>query len=107
MAFGIVAGPADEEGQHLNFFVTTEHPELFAVQPVVAVDGTLTYRPAANANGLAVVFVVLHDDGGTANGGSDTSAGQSFHITIIPVNDAPSFVIAGDQTVLEDSSAHT
>ena len=33
----------------------------------------------------------LHDNGGTANGGVDTSAPQTFTITVTAVNDAPSF----------------
>ncbi len=33
----------------------------------------------------------LHDNGGTANGGVDTSAAQTFTITVTAVNDAPSF----------------
>src|SRR5207237_134773 len=102
-ATGITAGPADEAGQHLNFVVSTDHPELFASQPSVAVDGTLSYTPAPNANGSATVTVALHDDGGTANGGSDTSVAQTFHIAVTAVNDAPSFVVGPDQTVLEDA----
>ena len=35
--------------------------------------------------------VQLHDNGGTANGGVDTSAAQTFTITVTAVNDAPSF----------------
>src|SRR5439155_281063 len=91
-ATAISAGPADEAGQHLNFLVSNDHPELFAIQPGVAVDGTLSYTPAGNANGSALVTVALHDDGGAANGGRDTSAAQSFRIVVAAVNDAPSFV---------------
>ena len=50
--------------------------------------------PAANlrgANGAATITIDLKDDGLTANGGEDTSAAQTFTITINPVNDAPSF----------------
>src|SRR5205823_13665520 len=97
-ATGISAGPADEAGQHLNFVVSTDHPELFANQPAVAVDGTLSYTPAPNANGSVTVTVSLHDDGGTANGGSDTSVAQTFHIAVTAVNDAPGFVVGPDQT---------
>src|SRR5207237_1215552 len=102
-ATAISAGPADEAGQGLNFVVSNDHPELFAAQPSVAVDGTLSYTPTANANGSATVTVALHDDGGTANGGSDTSVAQTFRITVAAVNDAPSFVAGVDQTVLEDA----
>src|SRR6266436_3039057 len=97
-ATAISAGPADEASQHLNFVVSNDHPELFASQPSVAVDGTLSYTPAANANGSAVVTLALHDDGGTANGGSDTSAAQAFLIVILALNDAPTFLAGPDQT---------
>jgi VCBS repeat-containing protein len=101
------AGPADEESQALNFVVTNDNNGLFSVQPSVAADGTLTYTPAANAYGSATVTVKLHDDGGTANGGVDTSVPQTFTVTVTPVNDAPSFVKGPDQTVNEDASAQS
>ena len=68
-------------------------------------NGTLTFTPAANANGTATVTVAVHDNGGTADGGVDTSATQTFAITVTAVNDAPSFAKGGDQTVLEDPGA--
>ena len=43
------------------------------------------------------------DDGGTANGGVDTSPSQSFTITVTGVNDAPSFTKGANQSVLEDA----
>ena len=55
---------------------------LFAVQPAVDPTGKLTFTPAPNAHGTAHVGVVLMDDGGTANGGVDTSAVQTFDIVI-------------------------
>ena len=58
-------------------------------------------------NGLATVTVILKDDGGTANGGSDTFTTQTFTITVNAVNDAPSFVKGADQTVNEDATAQT
>lgn len=106
-AGAIVAGPANEAGQALDFIVTNDHAALFAVAPAITPDGTLTYAPAPDANGSATVTVRLHDSGGTANGGIDTSAAQSFTITIVPVNDTPGFVKGADQTVLEDSGPRT
>ena len=88
-ATGISAGPDDESSQTLAFTVTNNNNALFAVQPTIAPEGTLTYRPAADASGTATVTVILTDDGGTANGGIDTSAEQTFTITMNPVNDAP------------------
>ena len=65
----------------------------------------LTYTPATNAFGTATITVVLKDNGGTANGGVDTSAPQTFVINVTPVNQAPSFTKGPDQTVLENSGA--
>lgn len=106
-ATGIVPGPANEAGQAMTFLVTNDNTGLFSVQPSITVDGTLTFTPAANANGAATVNVRLQDDGGTANGGQDTSDPQIFTITVNPVNDAPSFTKGGDQTVLEDAGSQT
>ena len=106
-ATAISAGPADESGQTVTFTVTNDNPSLFSVQPAVASNGTLTYTPAANAYGTANVTVVAHDNGGTANGGVDTSAAQTSSIAITGVNDAPSFTGGGNVTVLEDSGAYS
>jgi hypothetical protein len=84
------AGPADEAGQALSFEVTTDNDAMFSALPTIdPTTGTLTYTSAPNANGTATVTVKLHDNGGTANGGVDTSAGQTFTIFVAPVNDAP------------------
>ncbi|MCY3018919.1 MAG: Ig-like domain-containing protein, partial [Planctomycetota bacterium] len=88
-ATAISPGPADESGQAVDFIVTNDNNGLFSSQPAVSPAGTLTYTPAANANGVATVTVQLHDDGGTANGGADTSAAQTLTITVNAVNDAP------------------
>ena len=94
-ASNISQGPANEAGQQLTFEVTNNtNKALFSVQPSLAPNGTLTYRPAADAFGSADVTVRLKDDGGRANGGVDTSAEQTFTITVTPVNDAPSVVLA-------------
>src|SRR5439155_101133 len=103
----ISGGPADESGQTLNFIVTNTNAALFSIAPSIAANGTLTYTSATNANGSATVTVQLHDNGGTANGGVDTSAAQTFTITVTAVNDAPSFTKGADQTVLEDAGAQT
>ena len=106
-ATAISAGPANEVAQVLNFIVTNDNNALFAVQPAISAAGALTYTLAADGNGLATVTVQLHDDGGTANGGVDTSAAQTFAIDVTAVNDVPSFTKGADQTVLEDAAAQT
>ena len=71
-----------EAGQLVDFIVTNDDNPIFSVQPAVSATGTLTFTPAANATGAANVSVSIHDNGGTANGVTDTSAVQSFTITI-------------------------
>jgi hypothetical protein len=103
-ATAISAGPGDV-GQTVDFLVSSDNPAMFATQPAVSSNGTLSFVPAADANGVANVTVRAHDNGGTANGGVDTSAPQTFVITVTPVNDRPSFIKGADVLVLEDSAA--
>jgi hypothetical protein len=101
-ATGMSAGPADETGQTLSFNVNNDNNGLFAVQPAIAVDGTLTFTPAPNANGVANVSVTLSDNGG----GSNTSPVVNFTITITNVNDAPALTAGGGSaTFTEDGAA--
>ena len=107
-ATAISAGGPDEAGQTLTFNVTgNTNAALFSVAPAVAANGTLTFTPAADVNGSATITLTLSDDGGAANGGADTSAPQTFAITVSGVNAAPSFTKGADQTVLEDAGAQT
>jgi large repetitive protein len=81
---------SNESTQKLNFRVSTNNDALFAALPAVdATTGTLTYTPATFASGTATVTVVLGDDGGTANGGRDTSAPQTFTITVLETKFTP------------------
>ncbi len=95
--------PDDEIGQTVWFETATDRPELFSVGPEVSPEGTLRFAPAPNAFGTAVVTVWARDDGGTENGGRDTSAPQTFTITIQGVNDPPEFIPGPDQFVDENA----
>ena len=109
-ATGISPGPSpDETGQVVTFNVTgNTNAALFSIAPAISSAGLLSYTAAPNANGTATITVELQDNGGTAGGGDDTSAPQSFTITITPVNDAPSFVKGADPiAVVEDSGLTT
>jgi CSLREA domain-containing protein len=102
-ATGMSAGP-NESAQALSFTVTNNFADLFTAAPAISSSGTLTYTLAPNRWGVATVTVVLKDDGGTTNGGQDSSAAQTFTITVTSVNDAPSFTKGADQTVTEDAA---
>ncbi|MFM8478853.1 MAG: SdrD B-like domain-containing protein, partial [Planctomycetaceae bacterium] len=88
-ATAISPGDVTEIRQTLQFTLTTSNPALFSVAPTISPDGTLTWQSAPNAFGTSEVTVILHDNGGTAAGGSDTSISYTFLISVLPVNDAP------------------
>ncbi|MBK9495187.1 MAG: hypothetical protein IPO08_11770 [Xanthomonadales bacterium] len=102
-------GPANESGQGVLGYTVDNlsNAALFSVAPSVASNGTLTYTPAANASGSSTFEVVVQDDGGTANGGDDTSAIQTFTITVTAVNDEPSFTATNPAASNEDGGAQT
>ncbi len=77
------AGPADESAQTLTYSTSVDLPGslLFSSQPEIAPDGTLSFTPNG-IPGVATVTVHVQDDGGTANGGVDTSGDQTFTITV-------------------------
>ncbi|MDF0555238.1 hypothetical protein PY364_19360, partial [Kamptonema sp. UHCC 0994] len=92
------AGAANESAQTATYTVSNiGTPGLFAVSPAIDANGNLTYTPAADAFGTSTFDVAVQDNGGTANGGVDTSAVQNFTITVNSVNDKPSFSNAGNQ----------
>jgi hypothetical protein len=101
-ASSISPGPAEEAAQSVRFVVSSSKPGLFAVdgQPAISPTGELTFTPASNANGTATVTVKAVDDGGTANGGVDRSAPQTFLVTVTPVNDPP--VATADAVSLDE-----
>ncbi|MBI4628441.1 MAG: tandem-95 repeat protein [Candidatus Rokubacteria bacterium] len=101
--FGLISpGPENESDQTLSFIVTNDNNALFSAQPAVSPDGTLTFTSAFNKHGMATVTVKLMDNGGTANGGVDTSAPQAFTITVEPVNDPP-VTTADSKSTAEDT----
>ncbi len=80
-ATNIVPGPSNESGQTVTFVVTNNNNSLFTVQPAISSNGTLTFTPAGTL-GSATVTVYAQDNGGTANGGDNTSDPVTFTITI-------------------------
>jgi putative nucleotidyltransferase with HDIG domain len=88
-ATAISPGPANESTQTVSFTGVATDPALFSAQPAVSATGTLTFTPAPDANGTATITITARDDGGTANGGEDTSPGQIADITIASALDPP------------------
>jgi hypothetical protein len=91
-ATNISSGPTNESSQTLAFILTANsNPSLFTSAPAISAAGTLTYQFAPTAGGMATITVVLQDNGGTANGGVDTSLSQTFTINIVPLGGFISF----------------
>lgn len=107
-AQSITCGNATEDAlpQGLTFYLSHSGASLFDVggQPAVSDVGTLTFTVAPDQNNSSplTVNIYLKDDGGTANGGDDTSPMTSFTIKIDPVNDAP---IINNQSFSVDEDA--
>lgn len=96
-ATNVSVGPENEAatGQTLTFEVITpsESTELFEVLPAVDPDGGLTFTPAADASGQALVNVrAVDSDGGE-------SPLVSFTITVVEVSDPP---VANDDSIVTD-----
>ncbi|MBO0879449.1 MAG: cadherin-like domain-containing protein, partial [Mycobacterium sp.] len=106
-ATNISAGPPDESGQTLTGFTLTANGTTggltFSSAPAISLSGTLTYTAAANSNGTATFSVTLADNGSNTPPNSNTSAPQSFTITVTAVNDAPTIAAPANLTTLEDT----
>ncbi|NJM62997.1 MAG: tandem-95 repeat protein, partial [Oscillatoriales cyanobacterium RU_3_3] len=87
-ATAISSEPANESIQTVSFQVVgNDNAALFSVPPAIDPSGQLTFTPAAGAIGIANITLNLTDNGGTLNGGVDTSANQTFVINVI--NNSP------------------
>lgn len=80
-ASSITAG-TNEAQQNVEFILTADRSYLFAVPPAIDANGTLTFTPANGRRGTTTVTARIHDNGGTDFGGQDTSALQTFTITV-------------------------
>ncbi|TRX48378.1 T9SS type B sorting domain-containing protein [Fulvivirga sp. M361] len=104
-ATAITAGPEDEAGQTLIFNVTNDNATLFSTPPAISASGDLTFSVAAGVSGAATVSVNLSDDGGTANGGEDTSDVIQFTITVEKQTQMITFETITDKKIGQDPFA--
>ncbi|HEX5704275.1 MAG TPA: Ig-like domain-containing protein [Pyrinomonadaceae bacterium] len=104
-ATSISAGPGETQTLTFNITPTGTTGNLsFASGPAIDTStGNLTYTTNADTNGTASFSVTLSDNGG----GTDTSAPQTFTITVNAVDDAPTFTLAAGPTVAEDAGAQS
>lgn len=104
---GISAGP--NELQSLTVTAASSNPGLIPSPDVSytdgAVSGSLSFTPEPNQSGTAVITVTLRDAGLDAVLGNadDATSDHSFTVTVVPVNDPPSFTAASGTSAPDDS----
>ena len=103
-ATAINAGVGETE-QTVSFTVTNSNTALFSVQPAVSPSGTLTFTPAGNLTGVATVSVTAVDSGGTNVGGLNSSATATFTISVVGVNQTPTFTAGANLSVRHNVGA--
>lgn len=77
-------GAPDENSQGVNLInILNSNPGLFTTGPTLLINGTLSYTPAPDTEGIAVLTFQVQDDGGTGSyGGVDTSPIYTVTISI-------------------------
>jgi len=107
---GITPGDADDAGQTLTITAVSDTPEVLP-NPTVQytspnTTAQLILQPVPNIYGSAVVTVTVKDNGGTANGGKDTTT-MTFNVSVEYVNDAPAIDPIADQTIFSNAGIQT
>jgi gliding motility-associated-like protein len=87
----LTGASAVETDQTYGFSVSADKPNFDALS--VSAAGVITYQLKAGTSGITTVTVTIKDDGGTANGGVDTSR-RTFTIT---ANSLPVISISSDK----------
>ncbi len=107
---GIGAGPL--ESQSLRVTTTSDNTGLIADPTVTYTSanatGSLAFTPVADQSGPSTITVTVEDaglDNDLATTADNASFSRTFDVVVNPVNDEPTFVPGGDQTVNEDSGA--
>ncbi len=77
-------GGTDENSQTVAGYVVSEVSDPSGVVSSVSIanNGTLTYTPAANVEGVATIQAQVRDNGGVTNSGDDLSQTETFTITV-------------------------
>jgi uncharacterized repeat protein (TIGR01451 family) len=98
------SGPPDEDDLPLAWQVrvVSDPSGVLSAPATIALDGTLS-TPLSGQGGTATLAVALQDDGGTENGGDDTSPEQTFTVTVgdgtdlsVSIEDDATFIAGGD-----------
>jgi Bacterial Ig domain len=104
---GITAGG----GETQTLTVTASSNNTALINPSITYTspnstGTLTFTPAANSFGTATITLTVMDNGGTLNGGVDTTSVQ-FMVTVNQVNFPPTINTPSNVTIDENAGEQT
>jgi hypothetical protein len=109
-ATSISAGQ-NETGQILTFNISptgTTGTLTFSTAPAIdATTGTLTYTATSGTNGTATFSVTLSDNGSNTPPNSNTSAAQSFTITVVAPNATPVVTTTGGNLAYTENAPAT
>jgi hypothetical protein len=109
-ATNISAGP-NETGQILTFNVSPTGSTgtlTFSTAPAIdATTGTLTYTATNGTSGTATFSVTLSDNGSNTPPHSNTSAAQTFTITVVPPNATPVVMTTAGNLAYTENAAPT
>jgi hypothetical protein len=106
---GITPGPPNEASQSLTITATSNTMGIIPEPTVSAVtngSAKLTFTPVADQAGVVTFTVTVKDDGGTRNGGVDTTR-ISIVVVVASVNQPPTIDPLTDRTVLENAPTQT
>lgn len=76
----------------------------FLSGPTINSVGTLNYQASPNTFGSAIYSVLLTDNGGTSNGGDNSSDPQNFTISVNSINDPPTIGPIADRSPIEEDA---
>jgi VCBS repeat-containing protein len=98
---GITPGPGDPPSETVTVNATSDNHAVVPDPHVIysgGATGSLQFTPVAGATGQAIITVTVKNNGGTANGGSDTTV-ETFKVNVL-VNVPPTLqAIVTPQTV--------
>lgn len=102
-AIAASGAPNFEQWQTMQFRFRTKRPELYTTLPSVAISGTngaLSFVPSRVNAGRDTLTVIIQDNGGTTNGGVDTTLGSLIVIVNPYTNVRPAFTVSAANSSL-------
>lgn len=105
---GISEGASNEGSQALSFSAISSNTSIIPNPTILYTNGqntgVLRFTPVPDAFGQVTITITASDNGGTVNGGRDTTV-RMFTVDVQSMNDLPTISTITRRTINEDSSA--